>query len=374
MVFWIEERIECIRRGILRFPTEIIFKRHASAAEAGIYGGRPFIGRFSRMKSLKIKAICIAAGISFAFSCSTTQIAEKDGGQLETETASGKVPPKEPRPIPTQNASNRQETEFKALLQDLTLTVQSAPKPVTAGKNFTSPFSVIAENKDGVVPNLKLAVSWPAGKNDNAVSYDTEVVTTDENGKASFTPPASSFAVKDKLTFYLVPVNSSAAITQIAYAAGVEIPYKVKTSYLSKEGMLYAFDCNEKGQATTNSFKLLQSLRNSGVRVGNSPISSSSYVDKPISSLYKATYDIVGSAYKFMIVGTVKFSEPPSTADGLTTVSLTADITCVNMTDGSVLCALTVSQSVTDKTRGAAEQKCRSLLADKAAEEIIYGM
>ena len=187
-------------------------------------------------------------------------------------------------------------------------------------------------------------------------------------------PPVPTFAVKDKLTFYPVPVNSSASMTQRAYAAGIEIPYKVKTSYLSKEGMLYAFDCNEKGQATTNSFKLLQSLRNSGVRVGNSPISSSSYLDKPVSSLYKATYDIVGSAYKFMIVGTVKFSEPPSTSDGLTTVSLSANITCVNMTDGSILSTISVSESVTEKTKYAAEQKCRERLADKVTEEIIYGM
>ena len=324
------------------------------------------------MKSVKIKVICIAAGLSFAFSCSTTKEVRKNGRQNGTETE--KLAKKDARPIPTENASNRQESEFKALLQDLTLTVQSAPKPAAAGKNFSSPCSVIAENKNGAVPNLKLAVSWPAGTNENALSYDTEVVTTDENGKASFMPPVPTFAVKDKLTFYPVPVNSSAAMTQRAYAAGIEIPYKVKTSYLSKEGMLYAFDCNEKGQATTNSFKLLQSLRNSGVRVGNSPISSSSYLDKPVSSLYKATYDIVGSAYKFMIVGTVKFSEPPSTSDGLTTVSLSADMTCVNMTDGSILSTITVSESVTEKTKYAAEQKCRERLADKVTEEIIYGM
>ena len=317
----------------------------------------------------------IAAGIISVFSCAATkEIAKSNDRVIEDESPTEKVAKKTARPIPVQNASNRQEEEFKDLLENLTLTVQSAPKVTTAGKSFSTAFSVVAENKNGVVPNLSLIVSWPGGRSENTVSYDTQEIKTDENGKASFMPPVPSFAVKDKLTFYPSPVNSSASVTRLAYAAGVEIPYKVKSSYLSKQGILYAFDCNEKGQATTNSFQLLQSLRNYGVNVGNSPISSSSYLDKPVSSLYRATYDIVGSAYKFMIIGAVKFAEPPVTNEELTTVTLTADIICVNMTDGSILNTITVSESVSDKAKYAAEQKCRTLLAEKTAEEIIYGM
>lgn len=309
------------------------------------------------------------------FSCAATkEIAKSNDQNIVDESPAEKVAKKTARPIPVQNTSNRQEEEFKALLEGLTLTVHSAPKFTTAGKSFSTAFSIIAENKNGVVPNLNLIVSWPGGRSENTVSYDTEEIKTDDSGKASFMPPVPSFAVKDKLTFYPSPVNSSSSITQLAYSAGVEIPYKVKSSYVSKQGILYAFDCNEKGQATTNSFKLLQSLRNSGINVGNSPISTSSYLDKPVSSLYKATYDIVGSAYKFMIIGTVKFSEPPITDDKQTTVALTADITCVNMTDGSILNTITVSERISDKTKYAAEQKCRTLIADKATEEIIYGM
>ena len=52
----------------------------------------------------------------------------------------------------------------------------------------------------------------------------------------------------------------------------------------------------------------------------------------------------------------------------------TADITCVDMNNGNVIYKTIFSESVTDKNKWNAEQKCRKILAEKAADAIVYGM
>ncbi len=335
-----------------------------------------------------IQAAVIVASSAALLSCATIEkpikntdssIAEPQDLPLSNpeqpdKNAEGKVTKKDAKTLAVQDVVNRQEQEFRQLLSDLTLKPGATPKTTVAGKDFAAPFTVTAENGSGAIAGLDLTFSWPAARSADVVSYDTVQITTDENGRAAFLPETPDFAVSGMVTVFPTPVNSSPAIVQLAYDASVELPYKVKSKLASVQGMLYAFDFDDKQMPTANSFKLLQHLRNSGVNVGNAPISDPSYCAKPLSELYKATYDIVGAAYKFMVAATFKYAEPPTVSDGLTTVHLTAEITCIGMSDGSELCRIALDETVTDKSKQAADQKCRERLAARAAEEIIFNM
>lgn len=333
-------------------------------------------------KNRAIYTLVGAAGLLFLFSCASVpapSAAEKTDddnfiAQDNEPRQEGKVI-KEPKPISVQNTSNQLETEFKNLLKRIELKVESSPKTTTANKSFNAPYVVSVKDENGPVAGLDLTVNWPIGRTNDTVTYSAARLKTNEEGKVSFTPTAPKFAVKDKVTFYPSPVSSSSLIVKAAYETAVSAPYAVKSEYLGYPGgLLYIYDFNEKGNPTTNNFLLLQELRNHGVNVGNSPVSDTSYFNKPISELYKETYNIVGKSYKFMVMGAFKYAAPAEeTADGAT-VTLTADITCVDMSNGNILYKTSFTETVTDKNKWTADQKCRKILADKAADAIVYGM
>ncbi|MBQ1629506.1 MAG: hypothetical protein II098_10200 [Treponema sp.] len=333
----------------------------------------------------KIRVIYTFAGIAgllFLFSCASvpapSDVEKTDDDNFITQDnesrQEGKVI-KEPKPISVQNTSNQLETEFKNLLKRIELKVESSPKATTANRGFNAPYVVTVKDENGPVAGLELTVNWPIGRTNDTVTYSATRIKTDSEGKVSFTPAAPKFAVKDKVTFYPSPVSSSSQIVKAAYETAVSAPYAVKSEYLGYPGgLLYTYDFNEKGNPTTNNFLLLQSLRNIGVNVGNSPVSDTSYFNMPVSELYKETYNIVGKSYKFMVMGAFKYAAPAEeTADGAT-VTLTADITCIDMNNGNILYKTSFTETVTDKNKWTADQKCRKILAEKAADAIVYGM
>lgn len=332
-----------------------------------------------KLKSIKVASICLIA--IFIASCASTpkpsdsQAAHDDNLVSQGGSVQDAKVIREPKPISVQNTSNQLEKNFKDKLNDLEIKITTSPKTTVVGKAFSSPYTVQVKDSAGPVSGFDLTVNWPAGSANGTITYSTAQLKTDDEGKAVFTPSAPKFAVKDSVTFYPTPVSSSPAIVQAAYERAVTAPYAVKSSYIGYPGgVLFTYDFNEKGNPTTNNFTFLQTLRNLGVNVGNSPVSDTSYFNKPVSELYKATYDITGAAYKFMVSGTFKYASPAvETEDGVT-VTLTADITCVDMKNGNVLYKTVFSETTTDKTKWNAEQKCRKILAEKAADAIIYGM
>lgn len=336
-----------------------------------------------KMKKIRgVLTILGTAGLLLLASCATVSSAASSGSndddglisQESTSQPEGKII-KEPKPISVQNTSNQLETEFKNLLKRIELKVESSPKATVANKAFRTPYVVTVKDENGPVAGLELTVNWPIGRTNDTVTYSAARIKTDEEGKVSFTPAAPKFAVKDKVTFYPSPVSSSSIIVKAAYETAVSAPYAVKSEYLGYPGgLLYTYDFNEKGNPTTNNFLLLQSLRNIGVNVGNSPVSDTSYFNMPVSELYRETYNIVGKSYKFMVMGAFKYAAPAEeTADGAT-VTLIADITCVDMSNGNILYKTSFTETVTDKNKWTADQKCRKILADKAADAIVYGM
>lgn len=332
------------------------------------------------IKSKFSELLFIGLSLSLIASCATTKSASDDNKAntpvIEdiTETVTEKVK-KEPKQIAVKNTTNQQESAFKELVDSIELKVVSKPKTVYAKKPFNTSYVVNVSNAEGPVKDFDITVSYPTSRTNDTITYNNIQLKTDEKGNITFSPDVPKFAVKDEVTFYPTPVSSNSAVVQAAYNAAVKAPYAVKSNYVTYPyGILFVYDYNESGKPTTNNFTLLQSLRNSGVSVGNAPVSSTSYFSKPISELYTATHSIVGNAYNFLVSGTFKYAEPAVEAEGSATVKLVADITCVDMKNGNILYQTKIEDSATDKTKWNAEQKCKKTLAEKVSDAIIYGM
>lgn len=308
-------------------------------------------------------------------SCASSPKNDTIDEELQEEAVSEKTV-KEPKSLTVQNTSNQLEKNFKKLLDDIELKVVSAPKnAVYAGTAFKSPYIVSVTDANGAVADFDVTISWPASRKNDVISYSTTNMKTDAEGRIRFLPETPDIAVKDFVSFYPTPVSSSSEIVQAAFSAGVQSPFAVKSNAIKYPGgILYVYDFNENGRPTTNNFTLLQNLRNAGINAGNAPVSDTSYLNKIPAEIYTACKDIVGNAANFLIIGTFKYASPAVTNESGATVTLTAELTCLNMKDGAVLYATTITDSATDKNKWSAEQKCRASLGEKVADAVIYGM
>lgn len=330
-----------------------------------------------------IKYIILTQAVSLLIaSCATTSTATKAQSQSEVieisedeETSSERKEEKrEAKPLSVKTKTNQQETEFIKKLSDIDIKLISSPKPIFQTQNFKTPYTVLVEDSNGPVSDFDITVSFPSSKTKDSVIYETVQLKTDSEGKISFEPKTPEFALKDKVTFYPSPVNSTQAMVNASYDLAVTAPYLVKSSNLWYQGILYVYDFNENGKPTSNSTQLLTTLRNSGVNVGNAPISSTSYYDKPMSQLYKDCFAIVGNSCRFLVAGSIKFAEPVKETENGFTCTLNADISCFNMKNGEELCAFQITETVSNLNRYKAISECKNLLAEKIAEEIMYGM
>ena len=330
-----------------------------------------------------IKYIILVQTISLLIaSCATTSVTTKSENQTEVIEISEdeeisserKEEKREAKPLSVKTKTNQQETEFVNKLSDIDIKLISSPKPTVQTQNFKTPYTVLVEDSNGPVSDFDITVSFPSSKTKDSVIYETVQLKTDSDGKISFKPKTPDFALKDKVTFYPSPVNSTQAMVNASYDLAITAPYLVKSLNIWYQGILYVYDFSESGKPTTNSTQLLTALRNSGVNVGNAPISSTSYYDKPISQLYKDCFAIVGTSCKFLVAGSIKFAEPIKESENGFTCTLNADISCFNMKNGEELCTFQVTQTVSNSNRNKAISECKNLLAEKTAEEIIYGM
>ena len=330
-----------------------------------------------------IKYIILTQAVSLLIaSCATTSTATKAQSQSEVieisedeETSSERKEEKrEAKPLSVKTKTNQQETEFIKKLSDIDIKLLSSPKPIFQTQNFKTPYTVLVEDSNGPVSDFDITVSFPSSKTKDSVIYETVQLKTDSEGKISFKPKTPEFALKDKVTFYPSPVNSTQAMVNASYDLAVTAPYLVKSSNLWYQGILYVYDFNENGKPTSNSTQLLTTLRNSGVNVGNAPISSTSYYDKTMAQLYKDCFAIVGNSCRFLVAGSIKFAEPVKETENGFTCTLNADISCFNMKNGEELCAFQITETVSNLNRYKAISECKNLLAEKIAEEIMYGM
>jgi hypothetical protein len=313
-------------------------------------------------------------------SCNTTGKIEKAAVKKNAAPAPVTVQEEECDPQPDneakKNVSFSAEKEFKNKISGIDFSVSSAPKQTTKNVSFASPYIVNVKDSSGCgIPDFSVTVSWPFSRTDDSIVYETKILSTDKNGSLVFTPDIPKYSFDDSITFYPTPVSSEPTILQAAFAAGISAPYEVRTDYAKKTGVIYVFDFDENGKAGTNSQYLLREFINSGIRIGNSPIATSNYLSKPIESLYKATYNIVGNAYAFMICGSIKYVKPvEANDDGKYVCQLEADISCIDMKDGSVVYSTHQTESAAADSKYKVVDTCRNSLAAKTAHAVLFGM
>ncbi|MEE1165798.1 MAG: hypothetical protein UHP28_01410 [Treponema sp.] len=321
-------------------------------------------------KFIRTTVMISAAAFIFA-SCASTP----SSGNKNEKLANGQPKKKVIKLVEMQQTVSKEDSLFEESLKNIKIEVVSSPRFTTSGRKFASPYVIKVTENDIPSANYNISISYPSSKSDDAITYSIANVQTDENGKISWMAEVPSFAANDYVTFYPTPSSSSSYAKQKAFAVAATAPYKVRSSYTASMGVLYAFNINEKDKPTGNNFELLQNLRTKyGINIGNSPIGESSYVNKDIAELYKATYAIVGNAYKFMISSFFRYAEPPIETEEGVTVKLIAEIICVDMKEGKIIFKTSISETTTEINKWTAEQKCKTVLAEKAAEAIVYGM
>ena len=110
--------------------------------------------------------------------------------------------------------------------------------------------------------------------------------------------------------------------------------------------------------------------------VGNGPIGETSYIGKP-KSLYKDTYDIIGgTAYGYLIYGTIKFEQPVTALEdgsGYYCI-LKAEIEAVTMKNGELVYSSSITHEETGKNWNDCVSKAKDKLSKLVVDDIIYGL
>lgn len=110
--------------------------------------------------------------------------------------------------------------------------------------------------------------------------------------------------------------------------------------------------------------------------VGNAPVNETTYIGKPLSTLYKENYEIIENSYGYLIVGTIKFTKPvEATEDGDGYLcSLEADIQAVTMENGNTVFTQTFEHDAAGKNWNACVSKCKEELAEQIVDALVYGL
>ncbi len=270
------------------------------------------------------------------------------------------------------------EEKFLKSLEGISIQKVSSPKEILLGRNFSGPFVFSVTNADGTAAEgFNLTLSYPASKTDGAINFEKTTLTTDSEGKISFTADKPAFAVNTNVSVFPTPVSEDPELAEKLSAFTAQAAWKVKSDVALKGAVLFIWDFNEKDRPVNNSYNIQAEFRSRGITmVGNGPVNETSYIGKS-AALYKDTYEIIGgSQYGYLIYGTIKFEQPVTALEdgsGYTCI-LKADIEAVRMKNGEKV----YSSSITYQANGKNWNECVSVGKDKLSElvvdDIVYGL
>ncbi len=285
-------------------------------------------------------------------------------------------------------SENSNKEMYKNYIKNIELSVSSTPKTTTKGKTFSSPYSIKAANEKGeILTNFAITAYYPIEKDTdgNITKYEKATLTTNEEGIASFTPKASSISCNDKI--YFIPaanekISDDKDIDDINFIKenAISADYKVRTDYLYKGGVILILDMNKNGTSFDQNLpfgsEMQKSMRTLGFTgIGNGPDFSEQVMTGNQDAVYKAAKQWLGNASSYLIYGTVKYINPiETTADGKRTVTLEADITCINMRNNSILTHVVKQATITANSDWAVLTEARKQLADYVSEKIYFGL
>ncbi len=343
-----------------------------------------------------ISVLLIGAAITALTACASTSEAKSANQNKITEQTATKPVAKEKESFLdtsddnsdvdnslTEEIKENQENEksqddiFIESLEGLSFTFTASPKITNIKRAFSSNYTFIAKDKDGnPLANYPVTISYPNGKEDGELTYKEIDVLTDQNGSYTYEPAVPTFSANTTLAVYPTPINNSDKVFDAAINHRSEADWKVRSDIITKGAVLFIWDFNEKGKAINNSYEILSEFRTRGMTmVGNAPVNETSYIGKPLSTLYKENYEIIENSYGYLIVGTVKFTKPvEATDDGKYLCSLVAEIQAVTMKDGKKFYSSTFTHEAKGKNWNACVTKAKSELAEEIVDALVYGL
>ena len=320
------------------------------------------------MKKHKIVLSALITSIILTSCATTSETAENQDSANHSKD-------KAPKAIVVQESP---EDIFIKSLEGISVQKVSSPKEISKGRNFAAPFVFSVTKADGTpAEGFALTLEYPASKSEGQISFNKTELITDAEGKISFTAEQPSFAVKTSVKAYPTPVSEDPSLAERLKPYTAEADWKVKSDLAAKGAVLFVWDFNEKDRPINNSYNIQAEFRSRGITmVGNGPIGETSYIGKP-KALYKDTYDIIGgSAYGYMIYGTIKFEQPVTALEdesGYYCI-MRADIEAVNMKNGEVIYSSVTSYESKGKNWNECVSKGKEKLAELVVSDIIYGL
>ncbi len=313
--------------------------------------------------------ITSAMSMLLVISCASNP-AESEAADSKNKTNSA--------PVVIEVIQESPEMLFLKSLEGISITKVSSPKEVTKGKSFAAPFVFAAAKADGSpAEGQSLTISYPASKSEGKINYATAEAVTDAEGKIYFEAAQTSFAAAAKVSVYPTPVTEDKELAEELKKYTAEADWKVKSDLASKGAVLFVWDYNERDRPVNNSYNIQAEFRGRGITmVGNGPIGETSYIGKP-KSLYKDTYDIIGgTAYGYLIYGTIKFEQPVTALEdgsGYYCI-LKAEIEAVTMKNGELVYSSSITHEETGKNWNDCVSKAKDKLSKLVVDDIIYGL
>lgn len=308
------------------------------------------------MKKNNLKSLLFISVLFCFVSCASTPTNDSENA------------PRAPREIG--NKLSAEDSAFLEKLNQLNFTVIKSPKETKCNKAFASDFVFAVTDSEGN-PVADYAVTLTCPSVDDEVTVVNGV--TDSEGKFTYTAEVPVQGNNAYVTFAPATASTQKAVLDAVEAKTVKAPYKVKGTIADKGAILFVWDFNEKDRALNDSYEILATIRNRGITMaGNAPVSDSSYFNRPVADVYKLNKDIVGNAYGYLIIGTIKFIKPVEQVENEYLCSLVADIKVVRMSDGEVAYSNVFTNEAYGSSWTKCTSKCKSELANKIIEEIIY--
>lgn len=323
--------------------------------------------------------IISAAATLLVTSCQTTQpaasTAKTDDIQVEPVT------PEPPAPVIVPKSETvTAYKRYRDLIDGIALTMASAPKATTKGHAFSSPFSVkVTKSADGTpAEGIVLTVRYPVAKTNDDIQYAETTITSNGNGTANFTPPVPQVTVNGTVTIFPAGDTGDPDIAAAAQLASVTAAYQVRTNLLQSGGCIAIVDYTPNGTPITarsdsSSGVLTEMMKKGFVRVGNIDFVTE-VVSGDKNRVYNAAKPMIGGSTAYLIFGTVRYGQPTQKAADGCTCTLSGDITCLSMKDGSVLYHTTRQATASDAREQQALTKARADMARQIADAVYYGL
>ena len=335
------------------------------------------------MKKYKIIAtVCIA---SVFCSCQTSKVSNKQDNLNDISE-------------PVIEIKNLKEIEYAESLTNIFIKSISSPKEIIKGRKFKEPFKFSVSKIQNIesqtestdensttttetpIANFKVNVKYPSSKDKSELQFSTIELTSDENGIISFNPENTNFTCASSIqVFPAIPQDVNASDEVVINAIQqkkITKDIKIKSDIINKGAVFFVWEYNEKGRPTGNSYNILSELRKRGITLtGNAPVSDVSYIEKPLSELYQANFEIIGSTmYGYLLSGTLKFEQPVTKVEDGYTCTLVFQLDGIDMKTGDVIFSTTQSHSAQGSNWNNCVSKCKNELTVKIVDELIYGL